>query len=279
MPSLHVIVLAVIAMLLLAILPATASRFSSDQLPQDYLNACDDRAKAFGAYDRRIADAADDLTAMGVFKSEELHDVKIGFCDLRKINGPMATTSCTDDIILLDSGYAARDQGLVMKATLAHEMKHVLQHRELKEEFGEDYCFTDRYVADKSWMEEEADAFGNAVAALFFTGRPVEIRNDCPVAVSVYLEADNPISSMAGALQFMTAPPRSTIASSERAISKFFKLYAETEPYRGGIKVWRDARMAHTRIIEGGRYGLKSLTLPNAARSTGPFRMTLSCDQ
>lgn len=279
MPSLSVIVLVVIVLSLSAISLATASRFSSNELPEDYLDACDNRAKAFGAYDRRIADAADELAAMGVFDIEEFHDVKIGFCDLRKINGPMATTSCVRDIILLDSGYDARNQSLVMKATLAHEMEHVFQHRELKAKHGEDYCFTDRYAADKAWMEEEADAFGDAVAALFFTGRPVEIRNECPVAVSVYLEADNPVSSVGGALTFMEAPPRSTIASPERAISKFFKLYAETEPYRGGVKVWRDAHMAHTRIIEGNRYGLKSLALPNAARSTGPFRMTLSCDQ
>ena len=261
----------------LAASPVAAKRLPSEKLPQAYLEACDDRAAPFGAYDRSIAAAVEDLTDIGVFEEAEFHDVKIGFCDLRKVRGPAGTTSCAHDTILLDSGYAARDQGLVLKATLAHEMKHVFQHRRLKAELGEDYCFTDRYAADKGWMEREADAFGDEVAALLFLGRKVEIRNDCPVAVSVYLEADRPLST-GDALGFITAPAHSITPSPERSVSKAFKLYAETAPGADRKKVWGDRTMAHTRRIKGGLYRLKSIALPNAERATGPFQLMLSCD-
>lgn len=215
---------------------------------------------------------------MGVFSASEFHGVKIGFCDFRRVNGPAGTTSCTDNTILLDSGYRRKNQGIVLKATLAHEMKHVFQHRELKAKFGDDYCSSDRYAADRDWMEKEADAFGDQIAALFITGRAVDIINECPVAVSVYLEADAPLTANSAALDFIEAPAYSIVRSPERAISKFFKLFAEAELYNDERKVWGDATMAHTRIINGNRYRLKSISLPNAQRSAGPFQMTLSCE-
>ncbi len=258
--------------------PAMAEPQPSEQLPNEFLDACDAQAKAFGSYDSVIAKAVNALVAMGVFTETEFHPVTIGFCDLRLVDGPVATTSCARNAILLDSGYAARDQELVVNATLAHEMKHHLQHGVQKTKFGDGYCSSAQYDTDKTWMEEEADAFGDAVGALFFVGRPVEIINECAVPVSVYLEADNPISTSSDAATFTNIPAGSTIVSTERAISKFFKLYAETKTNADHKKTWGNARMAHQRRIDGNIYGLKNVALNNPSRSIGPFQMTLTCN-
>ncbi len=249
----------------------------SEAMPQHILDACDERASPFGHYDRAIAHAADDLIAMGVFSEEEFHGVKIGFCGLRAAGGPVATISCARDIILLDSGYAARDQELVRNATLAHEMKHYLQHGEQKSKFGANYCSNDQYVTDKMWMEEEADAFSDDVGELFFTGRGVEIRNECPVAVSVYLEAERPITASDTAPEFTHVGPRSTLALPAFAASKFVSFYAQTTLSDGEKQIWGGPSMPDRRFIDGKAYGLKRTSLSNASRSSGPFQLSLSC--
>ncbi|GEM_PF-2803118 len=262
---------------LAAICPANAEPVSSDALPQEILDVCDARAMPFGGYEPAIAAAAADLIAMGVFTSEEFSNVKIGFCGLRDAQGPAATASCARDSILLDIGYAAKDQNLVRNATLAHEMKHYLQHSERKAEFGQDYCSSDQYAADKTWMEEEADAFGDDVAALFFTGRMVEIKNECPVAASVYLEADRPMPAIGDSASFIEVAPHATVVLDGRATSNLFRIYAETTPSHGQKRIWGGAGASDTRVIDGKVYGLKRITLSSASRSAGPFEMRLSC--
>ena len=126
-------------------------------------------------------------------------------------------------------------------------------------------------------MENEADAFGDEVAALFFTGRPIEIKNECPAAVSVYLETDEPGSVMRDFRGFIDVAPQSSILARGRSVSKFFKFYARSEPYDGRRRVWRGATMADKRIIDGKAYGLKQIALTNQSRSRGPFLLKLSC--
>lgn len=262
---------------LLAARTAAASPVPSDEISPTLLHACDEQAMPFGGYDPAIAAAVADLTAMGVFTEAEFHSVKIGFCALRAVEGPAATISCARDIILLDSGQSANDKRLVRNANLAHEMKHYLQHSAQKAVFGERYCFNDQYAKNKIGMEEEADAFGDEVAALFFAGRSVEIKNECPVPVSIYLEADRPVWAAGGALDFTQVAPHATVVHAERSASKFFRVYAETQTSGGPKRIWGAARSADSRIIAGKSYGLKPVTLSNASRSNGPFRMTLSC--
>lgn len=262
---------------LAGICPAMANPISSDEIPEHVLTECDKRAMPLGDSSRIIATAAEELIAMGVFAEAEFNNVKIGFCDLRRVQGPVATTSCARDTILLDSGYAAKDQSLVLKATLAHEMKHYFQHREQKAAFGESYCASDRYIEDKIWMEEEADKFGDEVAALLFLGRPVEIENECATPVSVYLEADRPKSVKNEPRGFLEAPPQSTVESPERSLSRSFRLYAESALEGDQKQVWRGSAMAHKIILDGRVLELSRITLSNPFRSTGPFLMRLSC--
>lgn len=259
--------------------PAAAlEQFPSDEIPQDFLDACDARAMPFDAYDPVISDAVNALIDMGVFSQEEFQPVTIGFCDLRSVQGPVATASCARNSILLDSRYAEKDKNLVLQATLAHEMKHHLQHKAQKAEHGDGYCSSARYLDDKSWMEEEADAFGDEVAALFFVGRPVEIINECAGPASFYLEADNPVSTNGDAPTFTDIPARSTILSTERAVSKYFKLYAKATIDSDRQKTWGDAGMADRRRIDGDIYGLKNVSLGNPSRSKGPFQLRLACN-
>ncbi len=259
--------------------PASANALSSEQISQELLEACDARAKPFGRYDDSVAQSVDALTEMGVFSAREIQSVKIGYCELRRANGPAGTTSCAQEIILLDSGYAANDRSIVRAATLAHEIKHVLQHRAHIARHGDGYCESDQYIADKGWMEVEADAFGDGVAELFFAGRAVEIKNECPVSVSIYLEADKPMPVAGDAVGFIEAPPLAVVHSPERAMSRFFKVYAKTEAKDGERKLYGGATMATKRDIAGKTYGLESVALSNADPSKGPFQMTLSCDQ
>lgn len=257
--------------------PGFASPVSSDELAPALLDACDEQAMPFGGYHPAIAASVNDLTAMGVFTEAEFNRVKIGFCGLRDAQGPAATISCARDIILLDAAYTADGKRLVRNANLAHEMKHYLQHRAQKAAFGEGYCASEQYAADKIRLEEEADAFGDEVAALFFAGRSVEIKNDCPVPVAIYLEAARPVWATGGALAFTQIAPHATVVQTERSASKFFKVYAEMQSSGEPKRIWGAARSADGRIIAGRSYGLKPVTLSNASRSSGPFRMVLSC--
>lgn len=257
--------------------PALADALPANEMPQQILEACDARAMPFGAYDQKIAASVEALTDMGVFETSEFYDVKVGFCDLRSADGPAATTSCASDIILLDSGYAKRDQSLVRNATLAHEVKHVFQHRAQRAAYGDGYCDSSQYASDKAWMEKEADAFGDGVAELFFTGRAVEVRNECANAVSVYLEADNPIAASDDPPAFMEIPAHSAMRVQERAASKFFKLYAETKSASAKKQRWGGPAMAYKRFIGGKSFGLQQVTLNSFERSAGPFYLTLDC--
>lgn len=250
---------------------------SSDNISREILDQCDEQALAYEDYDAIIAAAAEGLAALGVFTKSEFRGVKIGFCDLQRVQGPVATTSCARDTILLDTKYANKDESLVLKTTLSHEMKHYFQHRGQKIRFGENYCFSDQYKSDKAWMEEEADAFGDNVAALLFIGRTVEIKNNCPVAVTVYLEDDDPLGPAPDGARFIDIAPQSTVTAPGQSRSKFFKFYAQSEPVRGERRFWRNATMAHRRMINGKAYGLKQTTLSNRSRATGPFQMKLSC--
>lgn len=262
---------------LLAANAAAANPLPSEELPQPMLEACEERAAPLGRYDRPIAAAVEALTGMGVFEKAEFRGVKIGFCGLREAGGPVATISCARDIILLDSGYAAKDQSLVMSATLAHEMKHYLQHAAQKQKFGPDYCSSGRYAEDKTWMEEKADAFGDEAAALFFTGRGVEIKNECAAPLSVYLEPEHPMSAIGDSLSLTDVAPQSTVALPGRALSKFFKTYAATGGGDGRQTIRGGARAPDKRIIDGKVYGVSPVTLSNASRTDGPFQLSLSC--
>ena len=255
-----------------------ATALSSREISQDLLEACDARAMPFGRYDASIEKSVQALTDLGVFSAQDFENVKIGFCGLRAVNGPAATASCARDTILLDSGYDASDKRIVRSATLAHEMKHVLQHRALIAKHGDGYCGSDLYPADWEWMEAEADAFGDAVAEMFFSGRAVVIRNDCPADVAVYLEADYPTSPREANLQLTTVAAGSVVPSRVRSLSKSFKFYAEQSSGHSYNNDWRGKTMAYRRVVGGETVGLRPITLTNAARSTGPFQLTLACE-
>ena len=256
---------------------AMAKQNSSGDIPQYILDECDAQAKLYGGNSEQVLAATEKLVALGVFARADFHDVKIGFCDLKGVRGPVASTSCERDTILLDKKYTNKDQGLVLNATLAHEMKHHFQHTELKNRFGENYCFSDRYIADKSWMEEEADKFSDNVAGLLFVGRPVEIKNGCDAPVSIYLEPDNPIARAPSKVGFIEVGPHSTAETPTRSMSKSFKFYAQSEPNDGRRWVWQGPSKTHKRVISGETYYLRKATLSNRSPSTGPFLLNLSC--
>ena len=87
---------------------AAAQPNPSDDIPQHVLDECDEQAMSYEGYDQAILAAAEELAALGVFEKNEFRNVRIGFCDLRGVQGPVATTSCARDTILLDQKYAGR---------------------------------------------------------------------------------------------------------------------------------------------------------------------------
>lgn len=256
---------------------AIADRKPSDEIPGAFLHACEKVAMQRGAYAPSVAGAADGLSELGVFTKAEFRDVKIGYCDLRSVDGPVATTSCARDIILLDTKYADEDEAFTLKVTLAHEMKHYFQLKEQKSRFGEGYCTSERFKADKAWLETEADTFGDNVIALLVTGRSVEIKNECPASVAVYLEFDKPVGAGGEAGKAIDVAPNSTVAAPGRSVSNLFRLYARSEPHDGRQHFWRDTGQAHIHRIDAKLVGLKRATLSNRERSTGPFQLRLSC--
>lgn len=159
-----------VALIFISTGPAASEPLPGDALPPSMLGECDGRASLRGGYDKPVAVAAETLVRIGAFTSDHFDDVKIGFCALRDAGGPAATTSCADDIILLDTGYTKKNQDLALVLTLAHEMKHVRQHREKRLAAGLAYCSSDRYETDKHAMEIEADKFGDAIATLLIFG-------------------------------------------------------------------------------------------------------------
>lgn len=256
---------------------ASAEPLTADELPPSLLAECDERAQAYGRYAPPIADAAGALIRLGVFKEQEFQDAKIGFCDLKRAGGPVAATSCDDGVILLDEKYASPGEALNLKATLAHEMMHHLQHRSAKARFGPGYCAGARYQADKPALEKEADAFGDRVAALLALGRDVEVVNACNTPVAIYLEADDPVAVRGSAPVFLGVPAGGAAIAGERALSGGLRFYAETAPKDGVRHVWQDKAGGETRMIEGRLVRLKRTRLAAADRADGPFRLRLTC--
>ncbi|MFN3958519.1 MAG: hypothetical protein ACK4NP_01250 [Parvularculaceae bacterium] len=256
---------------------AAAETLTADAMPPALLAECDARAEPFARYAPPIAEAAAALIRLGVFMEREFHDARIGLCDLKRARGPLAATSCEDGVILLDAQFADPGQTLPLRVTLAHEMKHHLQHAEKKARFGEAYCAGAQYGADKQELEAEADAFGDNVAGLLVLGRAVEIVNACDAAVLIYLEADDPAAIRDAAASFQRAPAKTAVISPERAFSGKVRFFAQSAPKDGQFHVWREGAGPHSRIVEGRPVRLKAMTLAAAGRDEGPFRLRLTC--
>jgi hypothetical protein len=263
--------------ILLADGAAAAEPLTAGELPPSLLAACDARVRSYKEYAPPIAEAAAALVRLGVFREREFQDAKIGFCDLKRARGPLAATSCEEGLILLDAQYADERQALPLRVTLAHEMKHHLQHTEKKARFGEAYCAGAQYRADKPALEAAADAFGDKVAGLLVLGREIEIANACDAPVSIYLEADDPAAIRDGAASFQHAPARAAVISPERALSGKVRFYAKSAAKDGLFHVWHDSAGPHSRIVEGRPVRLKAMTLAAAKREEGPFRLRLTC--
>ncbi|MEL6360278.1 MAG: hypothetical protein AAFR21_04280 [Pseudomonadota bacterium] len=257
---------------------ASAEFMPAKQLPPEILDQCEANAKPVAFADPQIAEAINRLTRLGVLSSSDLDGIDIGFCSLRDAFGPFATTSCKEDIILLDDIYRQKDQAIVLSATLAHEVLHVAQHRTLKAHHGDQYCSSDQYDLDKVWMEEKADAFGNGAGALLFSGRETSVANMCNDPVRIYLEAEQPVSSSEEPLSFITIQPGKSVSFSEKTTSNRFRLAAQTEPATGETRRWSGTNNRHTRFIEGKLYALKDIELTAAMPTEGPFTLTL-CDE
>ncbi len=256
--------------------PAGAEPLTADLLAPQLLADCEDKAPPFDRYAPPVAAAARSLIDIGVFAAEEFVDVRVGFCALQAAGGPVATASCGDGVILLDEKYARPDQALVLGATLAHEMKHHLQHREKKARFGAGYCEGARYAADKPSLEAEADAFGDAVGELFVSGRAVEIINACEEPVLVYLEPDDPVAVRGAAPRFQRIAAKSSAFAAERALTATVRFHARTMAARAAF-VWQDRTSPHSRIVEGRSIRLREMRLSAAGREKGPFRLRLTC--
>lgn len=266
------------AVLLAAIAAAEAGTYSSDALPADLLDACDAAAPIYGAYDSQIAEGAATLTRLGVFSEREFSGVRIGFCDLAGAGGPVATTSCTRDTILMDDKYRASDQSLTLAATLAHEMKHQLQHQERKSRFGADYCASEQYQTDKPQLEDAADRFGDAVAALLYVGRPIIMRNACANAVSVFLEPDEPLGGASGS-ERVTIAPMSAYTASIRTTAATFYFYARSAPGDGRQWIWRGHGNKNLRRLDGKTVSLRRSTFSNSSREDGAFEVLFTCPE
>ncbi len=272
----------VLVALLLGDAPAMAAGRESgplraEDLPPALLADCDARAAPHGSYESAIAASVAALTRLGVFSAAEFSGVRIGFCAIRKANGPVAATACASDIILLDEKYRDGAQALVLNATLAHEMKHYFQHRARRERYGAGYCDSAHYVADLPELEAAADAFGDAVGELFALGRPIEIDNRCADPVDVYVEPVDPASVAEGALQMIRVPANTATVAPSRALSSNVYFYAETLPSAQMKFVFENRSSPHRRFIDGRQYRLRETGLPAAGREAGPFRLVLSC--
>lgn len=251
----------------------------SDQIPQQVLIDCDSKAKSYGRYSPPVAAAKNKLIDIGVFSDSEFRNIKIGFCDLAGVEGPVATTSCELDTILLDKKYKRENLSLVLSVTLAHEVKHVLQHQKLKARYGDDFCSSEQYLAEKPSMEAAADNFSDSVAELLFSGRPVEVENSCDAPVAVYLESDDGIIPAVNSRELITVGAHSKIMMPSRAASKYFKFYAQSELHNDRRWVWRGTARASKRLIKGKAYQLRTTKLPSKLREAGPFLLRLTCPQ
>jgi hypothetical protein len=261
-----------------AIAADAPAAIASDQVPAEILRTCEAKAQAFGAYDVAVAGAIADLDALGVFAPEDFSAVRIGLCPLRAHGGPVATTACARDIILLDEKYAGADARPLLRATLAHEMQHVRQHRDRRVRRGAAWCDSDAYRPERAALEAEAAAFGDAVAALFYVGRPIEVRNACTVAVGVFLEGEGVAAGRAGARLF-DAAAGATVQAPSAATSRHVRYYARSAAADGRRWVWGDAQGPDRRFIDGRTVGLRRLTLPAPRDAAAPFRLVLRCPE
>ncbi|MEZ5917837.1 MAG: hypothetical protein R3C40_09815 [Parvularculaceae bacterium] len=257
-----------------AVAAAEDGRQASDALAPALLSACDARAARYEELDPALAAAAQALIALAVFTPDDFAGVKAGFCTLRAHGGPVATTACAEDTMLFDEKYRADDQRLPLAATFAHEMKHRAQHAGLRARYGAGYCRSDQYRSDRAALEREADAFGDAVGALLFLGRAVEIRNDCAAVMSVYLEAERPASAPAH-IGPVDVAPGAAAPTALHATAGAFKVYAHAE---SGAPVWAGGRSGGERwMIDGKAVPVRSLDLPAAVPASGPFVLRLAC--
>lgn len=259
-----------------AIAAVAPGGIASDQVPAAILAECERNAKPFNAFDAEVAGAVEDLDALGVFAREDFSAVRIGLCPLRAHQGPVATTACGRDVVLLDEKYAGADERALLRATLAHEMRHVAQHRTRRARLGAAYCESEAYRAERTALEDEADRFGDAAADLFFVGRAIEIANACPVDISIFLEGDG-IAAVAAPASLFTAPAWSRVKAPATSTSRHIRYYAESARRDGRRFVWRQARGPDLRFIGGRTVGLRRVALAAPRSVTAPFRLGLAC--
>lgn len=269
-------VIALAALPAIACAVARAEPLTADRLPAALLAECDARAAPIGRAEPAIAESVRALTAIGAFSAAEFDGVRFGFCPLQREGGPVGVTSCKDDIILLDEKYQSAGEALVLHATLAHEMAHVLQHRAARARAGAGYCDSAAYLAAKPALEGAADALGDGAAALLALGREVEIVNLCDAPVSIYLEADDP-AARPTAPAFVKSPPGRAVTAKDRALSGNVRFYARTAPENGPAHVWEEKSGADARFVEGRLVRLKAAQLAAADRLASPLRLRLSC--
>ena len=282
--SARAVLLAVVFLTATAVPPAVgAPQFSSLQrplsandLPASLLNVCDAKAAGMGYYAGPIADAMLVLIELGVLSFDDFRGVSIGFCGLRAAGGPVGTTSCAEDIILLDSNYAGTGQELALAATLAHEMKHVRQHRQKRAARGIQYCDSTRYRLDAPTLEAEADAFGDATARLALLGRSLEIHNGCAGPVHVHLETEKPIARAPADIGFHEIAAGKTIVWPGRTASSAALFHAWSKEVSPSID---GARNGQRVIIDGAPYFMSRARLSVQAPTRGPFRLTIDCDE
>ena len=256
---------------------AVAQVNPSDHIPSEILVDCDLRAKSYGNYHPSVMSAKTKLLDLGVFSESDFQGIKIGFCDLASVHGPVATTSCELDTILLDTKYARKNLSLVLSTTLAHEVKHYLQHQKFKAQFGNGYCVSERYKTEKPGMEVAADKFSDNVAGLLFVGRSVEIENRCDAPVVVYIESDNAIPPAPDSRAFIPIAAHSRVTVPMHSASNAFKFYAQSNLNNGRRWVWRGSKQQGKRLIKGKAYQLRKTRLSNKFRDTGPFILRLTC--
>jgi hypothetical protein len=260
-----------------ASLASDTGRRAADALPPTLLAECDARAASFANLPPAIATAARALLDLGVLEPEAFSQAKIGFCGLRRAGGGVAAASCVDGVILLDETYALEDQSLPLRGTLAHEMMHHLQHRRRKAKYGDDYCASARYQAEKPALEAEAERFGDEVAELFLLGRAIEIVNACAEPVLVYVEAEEPVAIRGAPVAFLRIPPKSAALSPERALSGRVRFHARSTPASGPPWVWENQTSPHARYVEGKLVRLTEMRLAAPDPVESPFLLRLDC--
>lgn len=248
-----------------------AGPLPSSALDQGLLAECEANAAAYSNFDPSVHTAIDRLEALDVFNAFEFGAVKIGFCDLRSVNGPVATTSCAEDTILLDQKYRDDSDSDILLSTLAHEMKHYQHHAAQKRQFGEQYCRSPQYRRDRIWMENVAGRFGDDVAALAFVGRPIEVVNNCPEPISVFIDGVSVRRDTKEMAETIVIPRNATKQTSVTANARTIQYFASGD--RLALPGDGDER-----IINGERRRLSHTVMTARARGAGPFVLRIVCD-